>query len=441
MRHFALQLLVASSLLAGSARAETRPHYGGTLRVSLRATPATLDPADLEKTNAGLARLIYDTLVTLDERGIPRPGLATAWQSDPGNQRWQFIFRNGVTFSDGVALTAEGAAAALRVVNPTWRISTDNDNVIVQLDSADNDLPAALAAVRNSVVRREGGKVVGTGPFIVSDWQAGKKLVAMARNDYFGGRPFLDSVEIDLNGARAPDGSRYQLAETATRTAANGHRVESSAASDLLGLVFARAPGSAEEGRMRDALSLSIDRKVLNDVLLQGGGEPACSLLPGWMTGYEFLFSNENNPPLARQTVSEAKRTSTWTLGYDAADPVARLMADRIALNAADVGIKVVPSTNSATDIRLVRLNIPSLDPHVALTGLAGAIGAAQPKFTDSSSEELYAAERTLLQSQRVIPLVHMKTTFTLDGSVHGWTMNRNGDWYLADVWLGSEKP
>jgi MarR-like DNA-binding transcriptional regulator SgrR of sgrS sRNA len=441
MRRIALLLLVGNSLLLWSAAAETRPRYGGTLHVMVHAAPTSLDPAQLEKTDSNLARLIYDTLVTLDDRGIPQPNLATSWQSDPGNQRWQFVLRRGLTFSDGTALPAESAAAALRFGNPSWQVSADAENVVVQLDSPDIDLPAELALVRNSIVRRDGSNTIGTGPFTVTQWQAGKKLVIAARDDYFAGRPFLDAIEIDLGSARTPDWTRYQLAEIATRSAEGGRRVESSAPSHLLALVFRRAPASPEEERLRDAMSLSIDRKVLNDVLLQGGGEPVRGLLPGWMTGYDSLFSADTNLPLARQTVTEVRQGAAWILGYDANDPVARLMAERIALNAADVGLKIVPSIATTPDIQLVRLNLVSLDSHVALTNLATAIGETTPRFTSTSSEEQYTAERTLLQSRRVIPLVHLKTSFALADSVNGWTMNRLSGWHFADVWLGTEKP
>ena len=48
MRHFGWRWLAASSLLiaAIAANGETRPQYGGTLRIEMQAAPASLDPAD-----------------------------------------------------------------------------------------------------------------------------------------------------------------------------------------------------------------------------------------------------------------------------------------------------------------------------------------------------------------------------------------------------------
>jgi ABC-type transport system substrate-binding protein len=334
----------------------------------------------------------------------------------------------------------------LRIAGPSWRVAADGDTVVVQLDSPDGSFPAELALVRHSVVRREGGRILGTGPFTVTQAQPGRKMVLTAREDYWGGRPFLGSIDIDLSsGPRSATSawSSYQLAEVAPEQAkmagAAGYKTVGSAPSELLALVFAGSV-SPEQARLRDALSLSIDRKVLSDVLLQGGGEPARGLLPGWMTGYDFLFSADTNLAMARQVTREVRQETSWTLGYDANNPIARLMAERIALNAGDAGIKLVLSTNGTTDARLVRLSMVSLDPHVALANLASDAGMTPLSFPGNSSEELYGVERSFLQAHRIIPLVHVKAAFALAGSVTNWTNSRAGDWHLADVWLRAEK-
>jgi ABC-type transport system substrate-binding protein len=105
MRLIGFPLLVASSLLcAVVAGAATRPHYGGTLHVEMRAAPSSLDPADCDQSDwfasRNLFSLMFETLVSLDEQGKPQPALATSWQSESGNQRWRFFLRQGVTFQD-----------------------------------------------------------------------------------------------------------------------------------------------------------------------------------------------------------------------------------------------------------------------------------------------------------------------------------------------------
>jgi ABC-type transport system substrate-binding protein len=229
--------------------------------------------------------------------------------------------------------------------------------------------------------------------------------------------------------------------EQAHRAAAEGRRVESSAPVELMALVFARDAPSTEAIRLRQALSFSIDRQALNSVLLQGGGEPAGALLPNWMTGYAFLFSTTADLAKANQVRSQLRPASPWTLSYDAADPVERVLAERIALNARDAGLQLQLTNSATADLRLVRTPIASLDRQVALTTLEAALGVPCSNFGADSAEDFYSAERRLLESRRVIPLLHARVSFGIGGTVRNWSAGPGGSWRLADVWLGAGKP
>lgn len=454
MRRSALPLLVATSLLlAGIALGATRPRYGGALRVAVRATPISLDPADSSQPDSfvrrNLSRLIFDTLVRLDDRGRPQAALANSWQPEPGDQRWQFYIRHGVTFQDGAPVTSDAIAASLRVANPNWKVFPTGEAVVIECDSPAPDLPAELALPRNGIAKRD-GKLTGSGPFAITRWDPGKKLALTARDDYWGGRALVDSVEIEMGKNFREQMISLDLGkadlievapEQAQRAAMEGRRVESSAPTELMALVFSRDRQSPEDGRLREALALSVDRGSMNTVLLQGGGEPAGGLLPNWMTGYAFLFPTDADLPRAHQARSEVRQAPAWTLGYDASDPVARNIAERIALNARDAGLALTLTTATAADVRLVRIPLPSLDAHIALTTVAGALGLPHPKVSGNSVHDLYVAETALLQSQRVIPLLRLRAASAMSRTVRNWTGDRDGSWRLQDVWLGTEKP
>lgn len=454
MRHFASALLAASSLFClGTAHAANRPRYGGTLRVEMKTAPVSFDPADLAQSKSleisNLSSLIFDTLMTLDNHGGLEPALAISWRPEPGNQRWQFKLRPAVKFQDGSPLTAEQVAAALRVANPDWKVLAAGDVLVIERDSPAPNLPAELAQNRNGIARRDGAKVLGTGPFLIDQWDPGKKLILTANNSYWAGRPFLDSIEItmgqDFRGQMISfDLSKADLIEVAPeqahRAASENRNVQSSAPSELMALAFSHDPQSADEARLREALTLSIDRATLSNVLLQGGGEPAGTLLPNWMTGYAFLFPSEHDSVAARQARGNAKQAGAWTLAYDTNDPVARVIAERIALNARDANITLQPTSGNRFDLRLVRLPIASLDAPVALAAMADSLHLPQPKLTGSSTEDLYAAETTLLQSRQVIPLLHLRTSYGIGTNVKNWSEAPDGRWHLSEVWLGVEK-
>jgi peptide/nickel transport system substrate-binding protein len=461
MRPSALLLLAAVSLsLAVAAPARTRPHYGGNLRLAIAEAPASIDPADVgpagKSMPPSLSRLIFDTLVTLDARGQAQPALSPSWQVEPGNQRWQFSIRRGVAFHDGAAVSSDAVAASLRAANPNWKVFATGEAVIVECDGPTPNLPAILALARYGIAKRTGGKVVGSGPLAINRWDAGKKLVLTARDDYWGGRAFVDSIEIEMGKSFREQTIALDLAkadmvgiapEQARRAVLEGRRVVSSAPAEWMALVFSRDAQSAEDGKLREALALSIDRDAMNNVLLQGGGEPAATILPNWMTGYAFLFPTAVDLQRARQARDAVHQAPAWTLAYDASDPLARVIAERIALNARDAGLTLQTTTSAVADIRLVRMPLPSLDAWVALGELAGNLGLPQPKFDvdplqqNANASSAYAAESALLQSQRVIPLLHLRTAVALGASVVGWQEDPDGSWHLQNVWLETGKP
>ncbi len=290
MRRFNLLLLAASSLVwSVAASAATRPHYGGALRVAMREAPQALDPLSLAQVGApNISRLLFDTLVVLDDRGQPQAALATAWQAEPGNQRWRFTLRSGVSFNDGASLEATAVAASLRSANPDWKVLPTGSMVIVQTGEPHPNLPAELALPRNGIVHGN-PQVSGTGPFSVAQYTAGKHLSLVANDQYWGGRPFLDTMEIDFglndhDQMTSLDLGRIDLAEVAAenirRASAEGHTVVSSNASELIALSFPTPPRTEEETHLRNALALSIDTSAINNVVLQGGGETTGALLP-----------------------------------------------------------------------------------------------------------------------------------------------------------------
>jgi ABC-type transport system substrate-binding protein len=452
MRLTSFPLLVASSLLlAFGPIAEARPHYGGTLHVEMQAAPTSLDPVESNQSNwfelRNLSSLMFETLVALDERGKPEPALSISWQAESGNQRWRFLLRHGITFQDGTPVTPDSVAASLRRTNPTWKVFSEGEALIIERDSPAPNLPAELALPRNSILKQENGKIAGTGPFAVSRWDPGKKLLLVAREDYWGGRVFLDAIEIEMGKtfreqAISLDMGKEQVTEVAPEQAHGAaDHVRSSAPVELIALVFSPELQPTEDGRQRQALALSIDRALLNAVVLQGGGEPAGGLLPNWMSGYGFLFPASINLEEARQVRGEIPHTALWTLGYDPTDGIARVIAERIVLNARDAGLGIQITSANNADLRVVRRPLISLDPQIALSNLAAGLGISQPRFASASVEDLYAVENKLLQSQRVIPLLQLRMTYGVSNTVKNWRTAHDGSWHLPNVWLAPGKP
>jgi peptide/nickel transport system substrate-binding protein len=457
MKRFAWRWFAVSSMLMAVllAQAETRPQYGGILHVAMRAAPASLDPADNTQPDSFARRsvtlLMFETMTTADDSGRLHAALATSWQAIGGNQRWRLRLRRDVKFHDGSVLTPDVAAASLRDANPTWNITADADSVKIDCGSADLELPAELALPRNAIVRRNPDqKPIGTGPFQIIDWQPTKKLTLGANESYWQGRPFLDGIEIEMGRSfrdqmTALEIGREDLVEVAPeqahRVSLESRQVASSAPMELIALIFTRDVQTPDEKLLREALALSVDRSSIRSVLLQGAGSPAGGVLPNSISGYGFVFPTGSDLARARRDREQVHAIPTWTLAYDNSDAVARLLAERVALNAKDAGLSLQPTSAATADVRLVRIALASADPWVALAQIAASAGLPAQKRDGGSVEDLYLGEQSLLATQRIIPLFHLPATYAVTAALKSWTVRSSGAWDLADSWLGSGKP
>jgi peptide/nickel transport system substrate-binding protein len=457
MKLFDWRWLAISSLLVGAlaADAESRPQYGGVLRVAMRAAPTSLDPADSSQSDSfarrSLTMQLFDTLVTYDENERVQASLAASWQASPDKRRWQFRLHSEVTLHDGTLLTAETVAASLRTANPSWKVYAEAQSVVIERDGSDAELLSALALPRNAIVKRNSdNKLAGTGPFRIDNWQPGKMLTLVANNDCWRGRPFLDSIEIEMGRSfrdqmTAMDLGKADLVEVAPdqthRISLDGRRLANSAPMELLALAFARDVASPEEKMLREALAWSMERSSMRSVLLQGAGQPAASILPNWMTGYGFVFSTDVDLQRARQAREEVHTAPTWTIGYDSSDPLDRLLVERVALNAKDVGLSLQPTSSATADLRLVRIPLAAADPWSALADVAVFVGLPTPTGTSNSVENLYAVEQALLATKRIVPLFHLPLSYAGSIALKNWTLHRDGNLSLADAWLENARP
>lgn len=439
MPRIALRLLAAASVLAAAASLEAarRPHYGGTLRVEVQALRA-LEPSAWPA--------VFETLVSLDESGRARPGLAISWRQDAAGKRWQFRLRPGVKFHDGSPLAADAVAASLN--GNGWTAAAGGVGLVVQ-----SDAPASLAdfadASRAVALRSPDGTLQGTGPFRIAQWDARHALLA-ANDDYWAGRPFLDGISVEMG--RSPQQQLLDLEvgkadlvelgpNEARRAAQSGARVWESASVALMALVFERGRPAADDARVREAVAASIDRAAILNVMLQKHGEAAGGVLPQWLSGYAALFPTARDVSRARQLAASGP---ALTLGYDAADPLARMVADRLAVNAREAGIRLTPAPGAKGDIRLARVRIAPALPQQALERAAAMLEVLDVFRAPASPapDALYESERSLVEEFRVVPLFHMPEMYGASPKLKPWATRgllRTGEWRLEDVWLDSE--
>ena len=479
MKRLLLPLFAISSLLltATGAYGSARPRYGGTVRVLMHDKVISLDPLNDEDHPAArdrMAALAFETLTAIDAQGRLRPNLALSWHADQTKRVWQFRLRL-VNFHDGTVLTAADAAASLSKSNPAWKCSApDRQTVAIETPAPIQHLAELIALPRYAIVKRETGDtgsaiLIGTGSYKLTQWQPGEHAQFSANEDYWGGRPFADNIEFQMGASLRDQLMDRQLGPYAAtelsvdqiRTVEqNNQTVVISRPSDLMALIFLQPETGGRPGRkpvdarIRAALGLAINRAAISNVLFQRRGVPASGLLPQWLTGYEFMLGSATNLERAKELHADAAAyvvISPIALAYDFSDPLAKLVAERIAVDAREAGIIVQPygesHINSKTarssmnaDAVLLRLPLQSVDPASALSARIDDLGLFQESTSAilgaARPEDLFDIERKLLESNRVLPVAHVPQALWMNSNVHNWQQLANGAWQLDQLWV-----
>ena len=206
--------LIAPFLLLGVPAAQAQ-QGGGTLVVQATAEPPGLDltasPASAIQTT--IHYNVQECLVKVDKGGRIVPWLAERWYITD-NLNYTFFLKKGVRFHNGRELRAPDVKYVLeRAMNPETRhphakryegisniVVKDDYTVSVTLKALDSNFLLTLARPGSVVYPREAVDTlktapIGTGPFRVSDWVRGDRLILIKNKDYHvQGLPHLDRV-------------------------------------------------------------------------------------------------------------------------------------------------------------------------------------------------------------------------------------------------------
>lgn len=208
---------------------EPSPKYGGVLRYGIPSTPAHFDVHQSGTVNnLGTQGCMYDNLIRRDPRDSGRtiiPDLAHSWEISPDGKTYTFFLRQGVTFHDGAAFTAEDVKASFaRIVWPPQGISIprtplfstvseiivrDPHTIEFRLHEPrpEGFMLAAFASGWNVIVRKKTLEdnnydlrrlmhYPGTGPFRHVKRIDKEVWVVEKNRDYWNaGLPYLDGIE------------------------------------------------------------------------------------------------------------------------------------------------------------------------------------------------------------------------------------------------------
>lgn len=326
--------LTLAALASPLAAAETE------LTLGMQLEPPILDPT------AGAAAAIdevvyanvFEGLTRIGPDGAVLPGLAESWEIAPDGLSWVFTLRSGVTFHDGVALTAEDVVfsfdramaegslnaqkALFAGINEVTAI--DDTTVEIGLDAPNGALLFNLAwgdavIVSPASAETNATNPVGTGPFRFAQWVQGDRVELVRNPDYWGTPARLEKVTFkfiaDPTAAFAAMMAgdidafpNFPAPENLAQFAADPRfavLVGSTEGETILAMNNARPP--FDDLRVRRAVSLAIDRQAVIDGAMFGYGTPIGSHFAPHHPAYVDLTGlTPHDPEAAKALLAEA---------------------------------------------------------------------------------------------------------------------------------------
>ncbi|MCT7373992.1 ABC transporter substrate-binding protein [Chelativorans salis] len=329
-----LRYLIAGALFASAAVTPVLAQDNTDITVVLSEELDLVDPCMATRSNIGrvIMQNVSETLTELDVRGDEglMPRLAESWE-DLGDGVWRFHLRPNVTFSDGSAFDAADVQHTFDrvfsedVTCESARYFADTelsfevvDDLTIDITSepAQPILPLLMTLV--TIVPSETPmefvrEPIGTGPYVLSEWQAGQHIQLDRRDDYWGEQPEVSSAryvfrsEAAVRAAMVETGEADIAPQITELEATNPATDFSYPNSETVYLRIDSADAPTDDIRVRQALNHAIDREAFIGTLLSEGTELAVTIVPpttlGWNGGLE---PPAYDPDLARQLLEKA---------------------------------------------------------------------------------------------------------------------------------------
>ncbi len=332
-------LLAVFCCLAMSAQA--RGAAEETLTV---VSPWKMKSMNLSKSGFIFARMgCLEMLTTTDNKGNLTGLLAKSWQVSPDKLTWTFFLRPDIYFHDKTPLTTKAAVKSLNIslenkgVLARARIAeiTPLDSLTLQIRTTEpfSALPAHLAHFSAGIVSEASfdkdknlRKVYGTGQYIFIKGNNRDKFSFRANNDYWGEKPLIKFTKYLAVGKGETRGfmmkaGQADMAFTPSPSVAG--QLQTGSKAKVKTMIIPRTRHLLlncdlplfSDVRVRQALSLAIDRNIIASGLLRNPESAATQLLPPAVAMWHFdkLPPLQYDPGKARELLADAG----WKPGPD----------------------------------------------------------------------------------------------------------------------------
>lgn len=313
--------------------------------------------------------------------------LAEDVQTSEDGLTWQVKIRDDVRFTDGEPLTAEDVAFTYNTLKDTSSVNdftmlkeavaVDDTTVEFHMNRPYSIWPYTMAITgivpEHAYGPDYGQKPIGSGRYILKQWDKGQQVIFEANPDYYGEAPRMKKVTVlfmeeDAAYAAALSG-QVDLAYTSAAYSdqiMDGFSLFSCETVDNRGFNLPAVPaGETDENgvpigndftsdvRVRRAINLAIDRQAMIDHVLNGHGTIAysvCDKMPWYSKDSETVFDPQEAERLLDEAGwkagadgirEKAGKKAGFTLLYSAGDSVRQALSEDTANQLAEFGIHV----------------------------------------------------------------------------------------------------
>ncbi|UYU30243.1 peptide ABC transporter substrate-binding protein [Siccibacter colletis] len=373
----------------------------------IKDEPASLDPVKaVGLPEIQVIRDLFEGLVNQDEKGKLIPGVATRWQSND-NRVWTFTLRDNARWSDGTPVTAEDFVYSWqRLVDPkntspfAWfaalagisnaqaiidgkqtpdklGVKAVNKNTLtVQLDKPVPYFPNlaanfALYPVPKTAIEKFGndwtkpGNLPGNGAYVLQDRVVNEKLVVVPNTHYWdNARTVLQKVTFLPINQESAATKRY-LAGDIDITESFPKNLYQKLLKDIPGQVYTPAQlgtyyyafntqkGPTADARVRLALSMTIDRRLMAEKVLGTGEKPAWRFTPDVTAG--FTPQPSRMEEMSQQELNAEAKTLLKAAGYGPGRPLKLTLLYNTSENHQKIAIAVASmwKKNLGVDVKL----------------------------------------------------------------------------------------
>src|SRR5467141_1888960 len=345
---------------------------GGTLRLYHNDNPPSTSLLE-ESTIASVTPFsaVFNNLVVFDPAKVHEsletviPDLAESWSWDSTNTRLTFKLRQGVTWHDGQPFTAKDVQCTWRMLigkgdvadfhrNPrrVWYsklqdVSVNGDyEATFELSEPQPSLPVLLASAFSAVYpchvpqATMRTRPVGTGPFKFVEFKRGDQVRLVRNPDYWKkDRPYLDEITFRMIDSRAtrmlafatgeyditfPSDVSVPLMKDMKARAPNAI-CQMITTGTQINLMVNRANPPFDNPDIRKAMSLALDRKAFDAILMEGlarlGGAMLAKPEGEWGMPPEMVASLMGYGPDTDANIAEGRQIMQ-KLGYSDAKPL-----------------------------------------------------------------------------------------------------------------------